>query len=140
MWSQILLNSPKVPPFKLNEVEVPEGESPKDFIRIDHGDRQEFTIMYQLVAVDPKTKEAFYIRTQDRKDGKVLWQLGDAKADTTARLVDVFKRLPGYTTEEDPGDLIARAALVLERVADDLEARKIGQKALVNMIVGETEE
>lgn len=125
MWSQILLNSPKVPPFKLNEVEVPEGEIPKELIRIDHGEQQESTIMYQLVAVDHKTKEAFYIRVQDRKNGKVLWQLGDPRVEITNRLVDVFKRLPSYTTEEDPQNILEMAALVLERVADDLESRKV---------------
>lgn len=47
------------------------------------------------------------------------------------RILAALSRLPQYTTAEDPENVEQRAALALERVADDLESRDLSQKGHV---------
>lgn len=124
LWSQVVLSHPGAQPFKL-EVEVPEGQVPKEFIRIDYGDFQEDHALFQLVGLDHATPQAFYIRVQLWAKDKLTWQLGDPSTKTSERIVAALERLSSYTTEEDTGHIVDRASLVLERVADDLEARNL---------------
>lgn len=124
LWSQICLSHPEAQPFKI-EVEVPEGETPKEFIHIDYGEQQENHVLFQLVAVDKETYQAFYVRVQIWHGDKIAWQLGDPNLQLSTRIQSALLRLGTYTTEEDKGSVVEKAALVLERVADDLEAKKM---------------
>lgn len=125
-WTQVLLgNSANLKPFFIPDVEVPEGEQPKDFVRLDFGDQQEHTAMFQKTGCDVEEKRVYYIRFADYRDGRLAWQLGDPSLEISTRFRNSLKRLAQFTTEEDEGDLLAQVALVLERVADDFEAKKM---------------
>ena len=127
LWKQVCLSHPEAQPFNI-EVDVPEGEIPKEYIRIDYGEQQENHILLQMVGVDKETQQAFYIRVQIYHGKELVWQLGDPDLSTTTRIQSALARLSNFTTEEDSGSIIQKSTLVLERIADDFEFQKMQDK------------